>query len=96
MHVTGMVFLAAGVLSLLLAVLHAIDAWQYSSAVDLERATRPVGRLDVEGGDTYYAVATTVTDAVSASSSTPSTANVHVVASAPPLPAVKMQTMGIE
>lgn len=101
-YMTGVFFLTAGVLSLLLALLYFIDAWQYSSAVEEERAARPVGRLDVEGvqqqgggggggGGSYYAEATLVAGPPS-------------FPSAPPMPqmkqgggsTMKMQAMAIE
>ena len=93
----GVFFLTAGVLALLLAVLYAIDSWQYSAAVEEERSSRPVGQLEVTGAgagtgtSSYYTEATAVTVPPTASSVPPS------VPSAPPaMSYVKMQAMGIE
>jgi hypothetical protein len=78
-------FLVAGVLSLLLSVLYAISDCQYSAAVDEERASRPIGRLEVQqpyhneegwqgnSGGAHYGQA-----------------------SAPPLPVAKMEPMNIQ
>lgn len=87
----SMAFLLAGLLSLILAVLYAVGDCQYSSAVEGERASRPVGYLDVQSANEEgYAHATS--DSTSHSSSN----SYYSSATAPPLPVAKMQPMNIQ
>ena len=85
---TSIAFLLTGMLSLLLALLYAISDCQYSSAVEDERSSRPVDRLEVQSANEEgYARATPV------STSYPTSG--YTNANAPPLPVAKMQPMSI-
>mmetsp|Transcript_7855 Transcript_7855/g.13243 ORF Transcript_7855/g.13243 Transcript_7855/m.13243 type:complete len:621 (-) Transcript_7855:218-2080(-) len=86
---TSMAFLMTGMLSLLLALLYAIGDCHYSSAIEDERASRPVGHLEVRSADEEG-----YTQATSVSTSYPTSD--YANASAPPLPVAKMQPMNIQ